>query len=162
MRGVDAALVLSFQNRVRGDLGAVLEDPNLMRMVLDLDDALSGRVRDAVVIAVDRDHTLVTDPSLDGQHGAIRDRRQHRQARLFFGKGLVHDAPGGSMNPRVGDHLTPAVELGVQIVEIPESPRQEEVLPNVAERPFDLAQPSGPDRPDRPVLRHPGTCARSL
>ena len=52
-------------------------------------DALAGRIRHAVIIAGDRDHALVADPAFDGQHRAVRDRRQRLQARLFLGKGLI-------------------------------------------------------------------------
>ena len=54
------------------------------------------------------------------------------------------------MDPRVGDRLAPAVELAVQVVEIPEGPRQEEVLPDIAERALDLALRFCPVWPTRP------------
>ena len=137
--GIDAALVLALQNRMRGDLGAVFEDPNLVRVVLDLDDALAGRIRNAVVVSVDRDHALVADPPLHGQHRIVGDCRQSRQAWSFLGKGFVHNAPCRRMDPRICDAGPPAVELGIQIVEVPERPCEKEVLPDVAERALDLA-----------------------
>ena len=54
------------------------------------------------------------------------------------------------MDSRVGDGHAPAVELGVQVIEIPEGPSEEEVLPDVAKRPLDLAFRVGPIGATRP------------
>ena len=43
------------------------------------------------------------------------------------------------MDPRVGDPHTLGLELGVEIIEVPKRATQEEVLPDIAERPLDLA-----------------------
>lgn len=150
MRGIDPALVLAFQDRVRSNLGTVFEDSSLVGVVLDLDDPLPRRIRDAVEIAVDRDHPLVADPPLDGRDGAVGDRRQHRQARPFFGESLFNDAPGRGVDPRVGDRLAPAVKLSFQVLECPEGPSEEEVLPDVAERALDLSLRLGPLWPTGP------------
>ena len=51
------------------------------------------------------------------------------------------------MNARIGDRIQPMAELIVQIIEIAEGPAEEEVLADVAERPFDLALGLGPIGP---------------
>ena len=147
---IDPAAAFTFENGVSGDQRAVLEDADLVDVVLNFHDALPGRVGDAVEIAVDRDHTLVAHASLYGQDSAVGDRRQRRQARPFLGEGLVDGAPRGGMDPWVGDGGAPAVELGVQIVEVAEGPGEEEVLPDIAERPLDLSFRLGPIRAARP------------
>jgi Sulfotransferase family len=53
MRRIGAALGAAFEQRMAGDQAAILEDPHLPRVVLDLDDALPGGGRDAVEIAAD-------------------------------------------------------------------------------------------------------------
>ena len=71
MAGIDPALVLAFQHRVTGDQLAVLEDTDLGRMVLNLDDPASCCVGYAVLIAAHRDHALLADTPLDGQNRFI-------------------------------------------------------------------------------------------
>jgi hypothetical protein len=51
MAGIDPSLVLAFQHGRAGGQLAILEDPNLGRVVLDLDDPPPRRVRNAVLIA---------------------------------------------------------------------------------------------------------------
>jgi hypothetical protein len=43
------------------------------------------------------------------------------------------------VQPDVGDHRKPVIELRVEIVEIAEGAAEEEVLADVAERPLDFA-----------------------
>ena len=147
MRGIDAALVLALQHRMRGDQRAVLEDAHLAGMVLHVEDALSGSVGHAVEIAADRDHALAADAPLDGQHGAVGDGGMRDQRRLLLGEVLVDDPAGGGVHPGIGDLRAPVVELGVEIVEVAEAARQPEVLPDVAVGPLDLALRLGPIGP---------------
>ena len=51
MAGIDPALVLALQHRMARDQLAVLEDPNLGGMVLDLDDPPPCGVRNTVLVA---------------------------------------------------------------------------------------------------------------
>ena len=51
------------------------------------------------------------------------------------------------MHARIGDRVEPMPELAVQIIEVAEGAAEEEVLPDIAERPLDLAlrlRPIGP------------------
>ena len=59
----------------------------------------------------------------------------------------LDDPAGGGVDPRIGDLRAPVVELGVEIVEVAEAARQEEVLADVAIGPLDLALGLGPVRP---------------
>ena len=97
MRRIGAALVAAFEQRMAGDQQAVLEDPHLPRVVLDLDDALPGGVGNAVEIAADRDHALVADPPLDGEHRAVRDGGMGDEGGLLLGEVLLDDAAGGGV-----------------------------------------------------------------
>lgn len=47
--------------------------------------------------------------------------------------------PGRRVNTRVGDLDSPGIELGIEIIHVPERAGQEEVLPDIAEGPLDLA-----------------------
>ncbi|CAM4175052.1 hypothetical protein PAYE108092_21000 [Paracoccus yeei] len=144
MAGIDPALVLAFQHRVAGDQCAILEDPDLGRVVLDLDDAPPGGVGNAVLVAAHGDHAFLADPPLDGQNRLIGTGRQGQQLGAFFLKMRVHDLLGRGMQTGIGDGQAPFIELGVQIVEILEAAAEEEVLPHIAEGPLDLALGFGP------------------
>ena len=52
MAGIDPSLVLALQHGMAGDQLAILEDPDLGRMVLDLDDPPPRGVGNAVLIAI--------------------------------------------------------------------------------------------------------------
>lgn len=121
------------------DQGSILEDAQLIGKRVDFHQPGPGRVRDAVGIAADADHALTRDTALQLQHRPERSQRQWPQMLSFFGEGLVDHAQGRSMHPRIGDGIQPMPELGIEIIEIAEGARQEEVLADVAERPLDLA-----------------------
>ena len=137
MARVEPALLPAFQNRMRGDQGAVLEDARLAGVVPHVDDALARGVRNAVEVAAHGDHAVAADAPLDGERGAVGDGRQLDQPRHLLGEGLVHDAGGGGVDPWVGLRDAPMIELTVEIVEIAETPGQEEILADVAEGPLD-------------------------
>ena len=113
-------------------------------MALDLDDALPRGVRHAVEIAADRDHALVTDAALDGEHGAAGHCGVRDQRRLLLGEMLDDDAIGGGVDAGVGDTGAPGLDLRLQVVEVAKAPGQEEVLPDVADGPLHLAFRLGP------------------
>jgi hypothetical protein len=71
--------------------------------------------------------------------------------RLFLSEGLVDDTVGRGVQARVGDRIQPTAELAVQIVEVAKDAAEEEVLPDIAERPFDLA-----------IIRYEGISASTL
>ena len=62
-----------------------------------------------------------------------------RQGILFFGKRLVDHPPGRRMHARIGNRAEPMPQLTVQIFEVAEGAGEEEVLPDIAEWPLDLA-----------------------
>jgi hypothetical protein len=124
---------------VRGDQHAVLEDPDLLGVALDLDDALPRGVGDAVEVAAHRDHALVADAPLDGEHGAVGDSGVRDQRGPLLGEVRVDDAAGGGVDAGVGDLEAPPLELVIEVIEVAEAPGQEEVLPDVAVGPLHLA-----------------------
>jgi hypothetical protein len=69
------------------------------------------------------------------------------QRRPLLGEVLLDDLPGGGVDPGVGDGRAPGLELGVEVVQVAEAPRQEEVLADVAVGPLDLALGLGPVGP---------------
>ncbi len=69
--------------------------------------------------------------SIHGQHGAEGQRRQRPQGRLLLGERLRDDALRGPVQALVGHRSEPAGELRVQILEVAEGTRQEEVLAHV-------------------------------
>ena len=95
------------------------------------------------------DHALVRDAPLQLQHGPERQSGQRLQGRPLLGKGLGDDALRGGVHAHVRDRVEPVRELGVEVVEIAEGAREEEVLPDVAEGALDLTLRLGPDRAGR-------------
>jgi len=109
-----------------------------------LDRAAAGGVGHAVEIAVDGDHAVLGDAALQPQHGLERPGRQWLQAGALLGEVLADDPPRGGMSSHVGDFVEPLVELAVEVVAVAEATAEEEVLPDIVERPFDLALCLGP------------------
>ena len=103
VRRVHPAAVLAFEHGMSGKQNPVFEYPHLEGMVLNLDPALFRRVGHRVEITRDRDHALVADAALDGEHSVIGFGRQCYQRGLLFGKGLVDHPVGGGMNPGIGN-----------------------------------------------------------
>ena len=122
-----------------GDEMPVLEDAQFGRVMLDLERPSPGGAGDGVEVAAHRDHPVLADPPFDRKHGIVGDCRQRRQARRFLREGFVDDPARCGVNARIGHLGTPRLELGVQIIHVPEASRQEEVLADIAERPLDLA-----------------------
>ena len=135
----DAAPAAALEHGMDGDEPAVLEDPDLGGGDLNLDGTPAGAVGDGVEIAADRDHALVGDPPLEAEDGVERPGRQRLESRLLLGEVLDDNAPGGAVQAAVGDLVEPLGELGVQVTQVAESPGQEEVLADIAERPLDFA-----------------------
>lgn len=72
-----------------------------------------------VEVTVDGDHAVPADPALDGDRGAIGDRRWC--LKRLLSKGFNHDLPGGGMSTGIDDLGQPGTELGVQIIEVPKA-----------------------------------------
>ena len=129
-----------------GDQPALIENADLVGELMHLDDAPRA-IGNAVVVAADRDEPVMADPALELEQGIEGQGRQGLQLRLLGGKGLRDDPLGRAVQTDIGDRVEPVAELGVEIVEIAEAAGQEEVLPDVAEGPLDLALRLGPIGP---------------
>ena len=103
MAGIDPSLVLALQHGMAGDQLAILEDPNLGRVVLDLDDPPPRGVGNAVLIATHRHHAFLADAAFDRQHSVVGTARQGQKMGLFLGKILIHDPICGGMHPKSYD-----------------------------------------------------------
>jgi hypothetical protein len=163
MTGRHAALAATARERVDRDQLAVGEDLHFIDQCMHLDHPRVDPVRHAVVVAADRDHAIAAHAPLDGELGAVGERRQRLQCWPFLGKGLGNDAPGGAVHAHIGHRRQPLGELRVQVFQIPERAAQEEVLADIAKRPFHLALglcPVGGAGPRREAimarLRRPG------
>ena len=139
MAGIDPAAVPAFKDWMPRDEPPVLEDAHFGGVALHLQHPLPGGVRHRVVVSADGDHAVAADAPLDGQDRVAGVRGQRDQRGLLLRESLVDDPAGGGMDAPVGDLAAPLVELGVQVVQAPEGPAQEEVLADVAERALDLA-----------------------
>ena len=62
------------------------------------------------------------------QHRPERRQRQLAKVRPLLGERLVDHPPGGGVHARVGHRVQPAAELVVEVVQVPEAAREEEVL----------------------------------
>ncbi|MEM9438537.1 MAG: hypothetical protein AAGA15_16030 [Pseudomonadota bacterium] len=135
---------LFLRHGVACDLDTVLEDAERIGVVLNVEGAPARCVRHAVVIAVDRDHAIMADPSFNGQNSFVREGRMRLEAGLLFGEGLFDHAIGGRMDARICNRAAPGVEQGVQILDGAEGSGQKEVLPDVPEGTLHLTcRPSG-------------------
>ena len=94
----------------------------------------------------------MADAALELEQRVERRCRQRLQLGPLGGKRLGDDLLRGAVYARVGDSCEPVIQLGVEIVEIAEAAREEEVLPDVAERTLDLALGLGAVRPARPRM----------
>ncbi len=123
MAGIDALLVPALECGVACNQLAILGNPHLCRVVLNLDDPAPGGIRHAVLVAADRDHALLPDPAPDGRDCVARPGRQGREVRPFLGKARVNDALRGGVDPGVGDGRAPILEPGIQAIGIAEAAR---------------------------------------
>ena len=103
---------------MRRDQEPVLEDLNLGSELVNLDDAATRGVRDAVEIAVDTDHAVPAEAALQFEDRSEWRERQWPQTGTFFGERVTDDALGRGMHPAVGNGIEPMGHLPVQIVEI--------------------------------------------
>jgi len=127
-------LVATLQNGMDGDQPTRLEDADLVGTAMNLDRSAAGGIRHAVEVPADRHHAFMRDPPLKLQYRPIWPCRQRFEGKPFFGNGLVHQTACGRMQADVRNRRKPAPQLRVQIVQIAEATRQEEVLPDIAER----------------------------
>ena len=64
---------------------------------------------------------------------------QSDQSGVFFGEHFVDDQAGRGVDARIGGLAVPLFELGVEIVQVPKGPIQEEALADATERALQLA-----------------------
>jgi hypothetical protein len=131
---------------MNGDDIAILKNADLVGRAVHFHCPPACAVRYAVEIAVDGNHAVTGNASLEPQHGLERACCQRLQRRTLLGEMLGHNAPGRRMGARIGNLVEPLAELLIEIVEVAEAPAEEEVLADVAERTLDLALCLGPIR----------------
>lgn len=144
MRGINPSLVFSAQDGMARDELPIFKDPHLVGVALHLKHAFACGVWHAVLIARDRHHALVANPAFDGQNSIVGDCWQGSKAGLLLSEGLIDNAQGRGVHARVRNARAPKIKLGVQIINVAERARQKEVLPDIAERPLNLAFCLGP------------------
>lgn len=59
MSRIEPRLIATFERNMGGDQCAISEDSNLVSEGVDVEDAATGRVRDAIEIPADAHHALV-------------------------------------------------------------------------------------------------------
>jgi hypothetical protein len=144
--GNDTTLTAAIQHRMNGDDGAILENANLVGRAVHFNRSTACAVRHAVKIAVDRDHAIARDASLEPRHGVEWPGGQWLKRRALFGEMLSHNPLGRGVGAHIGNLVKPLTELRIEIVEIAKAPAEEEVLTDVAEGAVDLALRFGPIR----------------
>ena len=82
---------------------------------------------------------LVRHAPLKPEDCWVAGKRQGLERTPFFDKRLVDHPPGRRMHARIGNRVEPMPQLTIQIFEIAEGAGEKEVLPDIAERPLDLA-----------------------
>src|SRR5208282_4302070 len=142
----DATPAAALEDGMAGNDMAVLENADLVGCAVHFDRSPTGAVRHAVEIAVNGDHAVAGDASLEPQDGPERSGCERLELGTFLGEMLGDNAPGRCVDARVGHLIEPLTELHIEIVEVSEAPAEEEVLTDVAERPLDLSLRFGPIR----------------
>ena len=137
MTGVDAPLTTSIQDRMNGNDMASLENAHLVGGVMHLDNAATRAVRHAVEVAIDRDHAVTGDATLEAKDRLERTGRQLLEPGAFLREMLRDDALGRGVDPDIGHLVEPLLQLLIEILEIAEAAAEEEVLADVAIWPFD-------------------------
>ena len=99
---------------MHGDQLPVLVDADLVGRDLDLQRPSPRPVRHAKEVAAHRDHALVTDATLDLQHGVEASGEQRLKACTLFGEVLGHDASGRAVYPRIRHRVQPNSQLLIQ------------------------------------------------
>ena len=120
------------------DEAAAIEDADHVGKLMNLDDA-PRPIWHAVVVAADRDEAFMADAAFELEQRIEGHGGQRLQVELFRSEGLRDDLLRRGMQTDIGDVAEPVLQLRVQIVEIPEGARQEEVLADIAEGPLDLS-----------------------
>lgn len=134
---IDTILTLALEDSVGCHQAAAVENADRVRQLMHLDDA-PGPVGHAVIVAADRNEPVVTDAPLQLEQRVEGRRWQGLQLGSFGRVSLRDDPLRGAMQADVGDAIEPDPQLRVQVVEVAEGARQEEVLLDVRERPLDL------------------------
>ena len=76
MTGVDAPLTTPIQDRMNGNDMTSLENAHLVGGVMYLDNAAARAVRHAVEVAIDRDHAVAGNATLEAKDRLERTGRQ--------------------------------------------------------------------------------------
>jgi len=97
MGNINPVLPAPFQDRMRGDEPTPVEDADLVRELVNLDDT-PRPVGDAVVVSADRDQPVMADATFELEQRVEGERRKGLQFRPLGSKGLRDDALGGVFN----------------------------------------------------------------
>jgi hypothetical protein len=97
MLGGDAGSPAAFQNGMDSDDLALIENADYIGQLLHLDNAAST-VRDAVIVAADRQQPVVADTPLELEQRVERPCRQRLQLGPLGGKCLSDDFLGGAVH----------------------------------------------------------------
>jgi hypothetical protein len=95
---------------------------------MNIKDTPAGRVRDAVEIAANTNHTFLRGAPFESEHRLIGHERQRLERRFLFGEGLGDDALGRGVDAGIGYCVEPNPKLAVQVIEIAESSAEEKIF----------------------------------
>jgi hypothetical protein len=101
----------SIQDRMNGNDMARLENAHLVGGVMYLDNAAARAVRHAVEVAIDRDHAIARDATLEAKHRLERTGRQLLKPGALLREMLRDDAPGRGVDPYIGHLVEPLLQL---------------------------------------------------
>jgi hypothetical protein len=130
MARIEPLLAPPLQWQMRSYKLAVLEDADLVRQDVHIEDAPPCGVRHAVEIAADAHHAFMRSSPLEAEHGSVGHAGQGLKRRSF-GEGLIDDPLGRCVHAGVGDRVEPMAELVVEILEIAKDAAEKEVLADI-------------------------------
>lgn len=146
MSRIDPILATPLEHRMAGNQPAFVQDADAVGKLVNLDKA-PGAIGNAIVVAADRDETIMADATLQLEKRVEGNGRERLKFRLLRREGFTDDALRGAMQASIGDGVEPILQLLVQVVEIAEAAGQEEVLADIAEWSLDFALGFGAIRP---------------
>src|SRR5690349_24275933 len=124
---------------MNGNDMATLENAHLVGGVMHLDNAAARAVRHAVEVAIDRDHAVAGNATLEAQYRLERTGRELLKPGALLREMLRDDALGRGVYPDIGYLIEPLLQLLIEILEIAEAAAEEEVFADVAIWPLDFA-----------------------
>ncbi|WP_292491102.1 hypothetical protein [Mesorhizobium sp.] len=106
MSRIDPILAAPLEHRMAGDQPAFVQDADAVGKLVNLDKS-PGAIGNAIVVAADRDETIMADATLQLEKRVEGNCRERLKFRLLRREGFTDDALRGAVQASVGDGVEP-------------------------------------------------------